>query len=153
MKTFFFVLQKCIKSTKIMYPGDPFDMNVYNVSNVDDMYRDVSFYIYMLIYDIYYTLRNSLILNVYLKNAHVKLSCLNKVLNNIFISNELKEKILDIYSRAQSIYFAIIKFTNIYKYKKYPRVVTNDLTLNPLDINHSSTFIMLQNKSTYLFHY
>jgi hypothetical protein len=156
MKTFFYVLQKCIKSKKIVYPDDPFDMNIYNVSNVDDMYQDVSFYIYMLIYDIYYRLKDSLlkdslILNIYLKYARVKLSCLNKILNNIFISNELKEKIIDIFSRAQRIYFALVKFTNVYKYKKYPRVVTNDLTLNPLDINHSSTFIMLQNKSTYLF--
>jgi len=134
-----------------MYPDDPFDMNLYNVSNVDPTYQDVSCYIYMLIYDIYYTIRDSLILNIYLKNANVKLSCLNKILDNIFISNELKEKILNIYSRAESIYFGLIKFTNVYKYKKYPCVVTNDLTLNPLDINHSSTFIMLQNKSTYLF--
>jgi hypothetical protein len=151
MKTFFYVLQKCIKSTKIMYPDDPFDINLYNLSYVDKSYQDVSVYIYTLIYDIYYTLRDSLVLNIYLKNARVKLSCLNKVLNNIFISNELKEKIIDIFSRAQRIYFALVKYTNVYKYKKYPQVVTNDLTLNPLDINHSSTFIMLQNKSTYLF--
>lgn len=151
MKTFFNVLQKCIKSTKILYPDDPFDMNVYNVSCVDKSYQDVSFYIYILIYDIYYTLRDSLISNIYLKNGYVKLSCLNKVLNNIFITNEVKEKILDIFSKAQSTYFSLVKFINIYKHKKYPRVVTNDLTLNPLDQNHSSTFIMLQNKSIYLF--
>lgn len=83
--------------------------------------------------------------------SHSKLKALNAFLNNIFISNELKEKILDLFCKAQRTYFALSKFAYIYRYHKSPLIVTNDLTLNPLEIKHPATFVLLQNKSRYLF--
>jgi hypothetical protein len=83
--------------------------------------------------------------------AKAKLSALNCLLNNIFISNELKEKILDIFCKAQRHYYALTKLSNVYRYKVYPLVVTTDLTLNPLPIDHPATFVLLQNKTRYLF--
>jgi len=149
MKTFFYVLQKCIKSKKITYPDDVF--SPYDGSNYDEEFINVSTYIYIMISEMHYMFKNSKIKNYYSKMAHVKLSVLNNYVNNIYILNELKEKILDIFCQAQNIYFAMNKIANIYRNKHWPLVVTNDLSLLPLDINHPATFVILQNKSRYLF--
>jgi hypothetical protein len=79
------------------------------------------------------------------------MAALSSILDNIFISNELKEKILSIFCQAQRNYTALTKLALLYKHKKMPLVVTNDLTPLPLDINHPATFVLLQNKSRYLF--
>ena len=149
MKTFFHLLQKCIKSEKIIYPDDPFE--IYYRSYVNKEYHDVYLYINNIISEIHYTLNNSQFKNRFIMSAHIKFFCLKRYLDNVFISNELKEKILNIFSKAQRAYIALSKFANLYKYKKYPLVVTNDLTLNPLDIEKDATFIMIQDKSKYLF--
>ena len=149
MKTFFYGLQKCIKSKKITYPDDPFEP--HSINNYDRDFINVSIYIYIMINEMHNMFKKSKIKNYYSKLAHIKLSVLNNYLNNIFISNELKEKILDIFCEAQRIYFGLIKLVNVYRYKCWPLVVSNDLTLLPLDINHPATFMMIQNKSRYLF--
>ena len=149
MKTFFYVLQKCIKSKQIIYPDEPFEP--FLIKNHDKQFLDISSYIYLIMYEMYYLYLRSNIKNLYLRMSNAKLAALNTFLNNIFISNELKEKILDLFCKAQRIYFSFTKLTNIYRYKRWPLVVTNDLTLNPLEENHPSTFVLLQNKSRYLF--
>jgi len=111
-------LQKCIKSKQITYPDDPFE--VFLQTKYDDEFKNVSTYIYLMIDEMYNTFKNLKIKNYYSKVAHVKLCVLNNYLNNIFISNELKEKILDIFCAAQRIYFAINKVLNIYRYKYWP---------------------------------
>jgi hypothetical protein len=83
--------------------------------------------------------------------SHAKLVALNTFLNNIFISNELKEKIQDIFCKAQHHYFALTKLANIHRCKNWSPVVTNDLSLTTLLENHPATFVLLQNKSKYLF--
>jgi hypothetical protein len=149
MKTFFYILQKCIKSNQIVYPSDPFQP--FLINNYDKNFLDISCYIYLMVYEIYYLHLRSNIKNLYLKISYSKLKALNTFLNNIFISNELKEKILDLFCKAQRIYFTLSKFAYIYKHNKSPLIVTNDLTLNPLEIKHPATFVLLQNKSRYLF--
>jgi hypothetical protein len=150
MKTFFYVLQKCIKSNQIIYPNDE-NFQIFSPKNYHKDFLDVSSYIYLLMYDMYYTYLSCKIINPHLKMAKAKLSALNCLLNNIFISNELKEKIQDIFCQAQRHYYALTKFANIYRCKIWPAVVTNDLTLNTLSIYHPATFVLLQNKSKYLF--
>ena len=147
MKTFFYLLQKCIKSERCIYPDDPFE--IYYRSYINKDYHDVYLYIIMIINEIHYS--SEKLQNIYVKNAHSKLYTLNKYINNIYISNELKEKILTIFSKAQRCYTAFSKLANVYRRKKWPIVVATDLSLNPLDIKHNSTFVMLQNKSRYLF--
>ena len=149
MKSFFYLLQKCIKSKQFIYPGEPFEPRI--LSNCDENFTDISSYIYSMIYEIDYIFKQSKITNIDHRKAHSKSHVLEKYLNNIYISNELKEKIFNIYTNAQRMYFAFSKLTNLYKYKKYPIVVSNDLTFNPLDINHRSTYVILQGRSKYLF--
>ena len=149
MKTFFYILQKCIKSKQIIYPDELFKS--FLITKYDKDFLDISMYIDLIIYDIYYLYSRSIIKNLYLKLSYAKLVALNTVLNNIFISKELKEKILNLFCEAQRIYFAFTQYAKIYRYQTWSLVVTDDLTLLPLDINHPATFILLQNKSKYLF--
>jgi hypothetical protein len=58
---------------------------------------------------------------------------------------------LDTFSKAQRVYKAFARLAHIYKFKKYKMVVTEDLSMNPLEPKHPSTFILCQNKSKYLF--
>jgi hypothetical protein len=150
METFFYVLQKCIKSNQIIYPNDK-KFEIFWPVNYNKDFLDVSSYIYLFMYDMYYTYVSYKQTNMYLMMAKAKLSALNCLLNNIFISNELKEKILDIFCKAQRHYYALTKFSNVYRCKIWQLVVTNDLMLNSLSINHPATFVLLQNKSKYLF--
>jgi hypothetical protein len=150
MKTFFLILQKCINSKQITYPDLDFEP-IYAETDRSSPFSDVASYIHLLIQQIHYTSLRLKFKNKYIKQAYIKLAALNFFLTNIFISNELKEKIIQVFCEAQKIYFAFTKFVNMYRYKKWPLVVTNDLTLNPLLINHPATFVLLQNKSKYLF--
>jgi hypothetical protein len=149
MKTFFYVLQKCIKSNQIIYPNDK-NFQIFSPKNYHQDFLDISPYIYLLMYGMYYNYVYKET-NIYLRIARSKMSALNCLLNNIFISNKLKEKILDIFCEAQQHYYALTKLANIHRCKNWSPVVTNDLTLNPLLINHPATFVLLQNKSKYLF--
>ena len=114
MKTFFYVLQKCIKSKQIIYPDEPFEP--FLIKNHDKQFLDISSYIYLIMYEMYYLYLRSNIKNLYLRMSNAKLAALNTFLNNIFISNELKEKILDLFCKAQRIYFSFTKLTNIYTF-------------------------------------
>jgi len=150
MKTFFLILQKCIDSKQITYPGSTFEP-IYAATDSSSPFSDVAPYIHLLIQQIHYTSLRLKFKNKYIKQAYIKFAALNFFLTNIFISNELKERIIQVFCEAQNKYFAFTKFVNMYRYKKWPLVVTNDLTLNPLSINHPATFVLLQNKSKYLF--
>ena len=55
------------------------------------------------------------------------------------------------FSTSQKHYFSFLRFINIYRLKKNPYVVTNDLLMNNIDTKHTNTFILNQNKSNYLF--
>ena len=57
MKTFFYGLQKCIKSKKITYPDDPFEP--CSINNYDVGFINVSIYIYIMINDIHNILKKT----------------------------------------------------------------------------------------------
>ena len=54
MKTFFYLLQKCIKSNQIIYPNDK-NFQIFWPTNYNKDFLDVSSYIYLLMYDMHYT--------------------------------------------------------------------------------------------------
>jgi hypothetical protein len=159
MNIFFNILQKCAKREDIVEckKGNEFLFfsNGYDAENAD-----ISVYLNTMMYDIYYKITkivNKLVGKIgdnkvypYF-SAVTKFAALNSILNNIFISNEVKERILDLFTKAQRIYFSLNRFSNIYKRAKYPTVVTNDLSLNPLTKDDSQTVVILQAKSVYLF--
>ena len=149
MKTFFNILQRVVNANTIKYPDEIKPFNVCNISVENDMY--MSFSIYMFICKIYKEFNESLKHTYITKFVSSKFNALNAFFNNKFNNNKAKKELLDAFSKAQRIYFSLIRFVNIYKMKKYPKVVTEDLSMTALDVNNKNTFILIQNKSIYLF--
>ena len=73
------------------------------------------------------------------------------VLNNIFISEQIKNEYINIFCKIQNIYFSFIKFKNQYKYKKYKILIDKDLLLNPICKDSKYCIHIMQNKCKYLF--
>lgn len=99
---------------------------------------------------------NNILFSYFLKKdddstIDIKYKLLNDSLNNVFLSNEIKNEYMDIFCKIQNIYFSIVKFKNVYKYKKYNTLINTDLLLNPLSINNKHCFQLIQNKCKYLF--
>lgn len=148
MKTFFNILQTVINVKEKKYPDDPFSISYKSI----EPYTKIKSNISALINNIFYAQKK---INIeecqYIKNASAKLGSLNSILQNSFYEKQFKEDIFDIFSKAQQTYYAFSKLARIYKFKKYPFVVTEDLSMNTLDPKHKNTFLLIDNKSKYLF--
>jgi hypothetical protein len=157
MKTFFNILQKCAHSTTIRYPDEPLKLinttNTTNTTNTNYNFIKVC-YTYNIVCKIYNEYIKSGKPTTISKSSYAKIKVFYDIENNknnrlYFFYNCLK--ISDIFSQAQRIYHAFTRLAHLYRLKKYKTVVTEDLTMNPLDINHKNTFVLIQNKSKYLF--
>lgn len=152
MKTFFNILQTIIKASVIRYPGETGKFLPLSLTGTVDMYTEYSVYSFICkIYNEFNTLTNKTNATIPKKMAAGKFKALNHFLNNKFNTEKQIQCVFDAFSKAQRVYFAFNKFVNIYKLKKYPKVVTDDLSMSPLDINNKNTFALFQNKSVYLF--
>jgi hypothetical protein len=146
MKTFFNILQTLCDIETKHYPDEPFTIN--NINNINNSYKQ---YIIYLINNIFYKAKESKKTTNFLKNAFAKFTSLNDVLENPFYNIEFKEKISNIFTKAQKHYYAFSRLAYYYKIKKHNYVVTNDLMMNKLDPNDKLTFILVEDKYNYLF--
>jgi hypothetical protein len=146
MNIFFNILQKCAKRETIISLKKGTELDFF-ANNYAPENSDIGVYLNTIMYNIYY----EFIIKREKEFVIKKLSALNWIMDNIFISKQLKEKLIALFSKAQRTYFSLNRFINIYKHRKYPTVVTNDLSLNPLTKNDSQTVVILQAKSIYLF--
>jgi hypothetical protein len=150
MKTFFNILQTISNITNKTYPDDPFNLLLNNTEKICN--NEHQSYIKYLINTIYKNINVTDEENVTNKcYACAKFNSLNCFSENTFLKEELKEQLLSTFSTAQKHYYAFSKLSRYYRLKKNPIVVSSDLMLNPLEISHINTFILIQNKSTYLF--
>lgn len=148
MKTFFNILQTNCDIKNKRYPDDLF---VIRENINDDIYFGEKGHIVFLMNNIFYTEKNCIKKDKFVRNAFAKLNSLNTILQNDFYQNELKERIFNIFTKSQKHYYAFSRLAHIYKIKKHPYVVTNDLMMNTLDKNHILTFILIEEKSNFLF--
>jgi len=149
MKTFFNILQTIVNRKIKTYPDEPFLF--FSTSNIDEEFYNENIYISFFIYNVYYKEKKILYENYIYRIANAKFLVLNEYLNNIFYSNEIKDKIFNIFYKAQKCYHAFSRLAHIYRFKKYKIVVQDDLSLNTLNPNHKNTFILIENKSKFLF--
>lgn len=148
MNTFFNILQTMSGIKHKIYPDIPFII-FENIQ--DNSYTIEQTHIKTLINSIFYKtkiLKNKKILY---KNAFAKFDSLKSILENDFYKTELKDKIFDIFQKSQKCYYAFIRLSHIYKLKKHPYTITEDLMMNQLDPNHKLTFILVEKKSNFLF--
>ena len=86
------------------------------------------------------------------KRNRIKNIIINNTINNIFLSHNNKQILKNLIITTQKHYNAFSRLAYIIKYKRSKTVVTDDLTMNPLDISHQSTFILMQKGVKYMFH-
>lgn len=80
-----------------------------------------------------------------------KLDFLKRNMENIFFTEEDRNTFLDYFSKIQKHYFAFIRLCTIWKYKRSRITVSDDLYLNPIDVNGKNVFVVIQHKKKYLF--
>jgi len=149
MKSFFNILQTITKADIVRYPGEVNKFIPLSLNTTSDMYTNYSVYSFICkIHKEFNTMKSPSVIK---KSARSKFNALNHFFNNKFNTQKQIECVFDAFSKAQRVYFAFNKFANIYKLKKYPKVVTDDLSMTPLDINNKNTITIIQDKSIYLF--
>lgn len=137
----------------ISYPDDKFKKIFISVENEYNNYKVEYSHITFLINQLHYNIGLLDPNSKDFKNkiARTKLLALSSILENSFYNNELKEKILDLFCKAQKTYFSFNKLLHLYKLKKFNTVVSYDLSLTELNPYNINTFILIENKNKYLF--
>lgn len=149
MKTFFNILQTLINRKIKIYPDEPFVFLPNNT--IDPEYYIEDIYIGFFIYNIYFKEKKLLYKDYHYRLANAKFLALNEYINNIFYTKEIKDRIFNIFYKAQKCYHAFTRLAHIYRLKKYKIVVHDDLSLNPLNPSHKNTFILIENNSIFFF--
>ena len=148
MNSFFNILQTMTNKNNKTYPDHPFTLITRLETN---NYTNENYYIDFLIKTMYYEERKYKYVDPITRMAKAKFNSLSFIIDIFFQNNELKERIITIFSKSQKCYYAFSRLARIYKNNKYPIIVHNDLMLNPLNINNKNTFILIENKCKYLF--
>jgi len=140
MNFYFLLAQKIFNIDEIFYPENSLSlfMNIENDNQSNKLYN--------IIYDI----NNLKMVENSLMKA--KYNWLKSILNNIFVSDSIKEDYLNIFNKIQKNYLSLNKFINLCKFKHKKIQVFTDLNMNLIDkINDKFTIIILQNNARYYF--
>jgi hypothetical protein len=89
--------------------------------------------------------------NTFDEKKITKMKILDLSLKNMFINEEIREKIINEFSKIQKVYYALEKLKRIYKYNKANVCVTTDLYLNDIDTSKNTNILIFQNGSKYWF--
>ena len=160
MKTFFYILQKKTNQNFYFNPvnNEIIPINIFDITDNMNMnmntcdFKTIGYTFY--INTIIRSMTNELTYNIKLeKTIRLKMKTFEKILKDEFMSTEFKENIIDLFSQSQKTYNALSKFAYLWRFKKAHTVVSNDLSMSPIDINDNklTTYVLLQNNSKYLF--
>lgn len=160
MKTFFNILQRCANCPIIRsYDDKPFvfqNLDLVFNKDIDKKEFIISCYINNIVSRAYrecgYIMSGNTKILYYIPPFQKIRLFYRIVTKKITVGlHHYIDEILDIYSKAQRTYYAFLRLAHIYRLKKYKTVISDDLSMTPLDINHRNTFILIYNKSKYLF--
>jgi len=177
MKTFFNILQIHSKCKKVIYPDITnnsqihiclcnhcihnknndtiicnnlnfgFWKNVFNNNNdIDIETKTLYFQIYFFISSISYYYNKSI--NIQVEN---KYKLYKNIINNIFLSNELKDEFKIIFYKSQKTYLSLLKFANQVRHKIYKEKVNTDLSMDIIDPNSKFSIVLYHYDSKYFF--
>lgn len=149
MQSFCIILQKTIKSKNIIFSNNRNDYPLFSPKYYHEDFLHESMTIHHTIFYMMHKHNSSTTIDQWVKHKY-KIFDIH-IVNNILISNVLRDKLFDIFFKSQKVYNGFAKLANIYRYKKYKTVISDDLTLNPLDEKNPYTFVLLQNNCKYLF--
>jgi hypothetical protein len=74
-----------------------------------------------------------------------------KTLENIFLTEAMKNEFLELFQKIQQKFLTIQRFIYQIKYKTAQIVVENDLSLNPISEKDKNVIVIYQNHNKYLF--
>jgi len=82
-----------------------------------------------------------------------KFKLLQSIVENMFCSEQFKEKILDLFCSIQKVEKALSKFAYVYKYKKATIKIKTDMYLNPIKFGDKNVMCIFDDKNScnYLF--
>lgn len=83
--------------------------------------------------------------------AKAKFFHLDKILSNIFLSQEQRDEILRIFSKCQRTYYAFSRLAYLCKYKKAKTVINTDLDMNILEEKERNVFCLFQSGNKTMF--
>lgn len=76
---------------------------------------------------------------------------IEKVLNNMFFSDEHKKKIVQLFSKVQKAYRSFNRLAYLWKFKRAPLSIETDLYLNNINKDKANVFILYQNNTKFYF--
>ena len=80
-----------------------------------------------------------------------KFEYLKEMLENIFMTDDIRNEVLAAFCKFQKTYHALSRFAFLCKYKRTPIKVDKDMFLNPILENQRNTITILQNGYKYIF--
>ena len=83
--------------------------------------------------------------------ARIKFNLFKQLIDNIFLNNDMREQLWDLFTKTQHTYYVFSRLANKFKYKRATMQITHDLYMNEIDDTKPSAMTILQNGSKYLF--
>ena len=148
MNSFQAIIQKYYGQDKIfiLNESNKFEYLQYVYKNKYNMQSTVAFHIYFYIMQPFSDNPED-----YAFNRVSKFTELNKFLTNIFVTDDMKDELLNEFSKLQKTYYGFSQLAHIYKFKKAKVQVSSDLCMNELNPKKSNVFTLLQNNFKYYF--
>ena len=81
----------------------------------------------------------------------IKYYLIKNIINNIFLSSSLKEKIEEVFFKTQRTYLAFVKFANIVRHKIFKEKINIDLRLETINPNNKYSILLYHYHSKYFF--
>jgi hypothetical protein len=85
------------------------------------------------------------------KFTSLKYFLINNIINNIFLSSSLKQKIEEIFYKSQKTYLAFVKFANIVRHKIFKEKINIDLRLETINPKNKNSILLYHYNSKYYF--
>jgi len=119
-----------------------------NEDNGELGYEDncVHFQLYFLINSMAYFYNESLEKQIYRKHL-----LMGQAVVNMFLSNDVKAKLKDIFQKTQRTYLAFLRFANIVRHKIKKEKIDFDLRMEPIDIRSKFSISLIHNGAKYYF--
>ena len=76
----------------------------------------------------------------------------NHYINNIFLTDTQKSRMLDIFYKVQKLVHAVIRLKKSWCFKKARLYNTDDLFMTPISMTDKNVLVLVQNKMKYVFH-
>jgi hypothetical protein len=85
------------------------------------------------------------------KLTSIKFFLFKNIINNIFLSSSLKEKIEEVFFKTQRTYLTFVKFANIVRHKIFKEKINIDLRLETINPKSKNSILLYHYHSKYYF--